>query len=293
MYQTAIISDVHDWHTEKIEFYLKKNECNVTRLKFSDIKLNVNENKIFFFNKNIQKLDAVWVRFLNGQSLEEITTKLTYLHLLNELNIYVHNSALTIEKTVDKVRTSGLLKINRILTPDTHIWIGEKKKKIIKKDSLLKPIFGSQGKGITLVKKNTNLRDMKSSGNVFYLQNFVGEIKDQKFSDLRVLVSNHKVIASMERTSESFLTNVYQGASYHRVQISSEIIKLSEKISRIFKLGYGGIDIKIIKKKNFVLEINSIPSWKNINKLYKKDLSEKLVKDFIKIIKNFKKCQTN
>ena len=64
----------------------------------------------------------------NGQSLEEITTKLTYLHLLNELNIYVHNSAITIEKTVDKVRTSGLLKINRILSPNTHIWIGEKKK---------------------------------------------------------------------------------------------------------------------------------------------------------------------
>ena len=293
MYQTAIISDVHDWHTEKIEFFLKKNKCNVTRLNFKDIELNFSENKNFFFNNNIHKLDAVWVRFLNGQSLEEITTKLTYLHLLNELNIYVHNSALTIEKTVDKVRTSGLLKINKILSPNTHVWIGEKKKKIIKKDSLLKPIFGSQGKGIILFKKNTNLSEKKSSGNVFYLQNFVGEIRDQTFSDLRVLVSNHKVIASMERTSESFLTNVYQGASYHRVKISSEIIKLSEKISRIFKLGYGGIDIKIIKKKNFVLEINSIPSWKNINKLYKKDLSEKLVKDFIKIIKNFKKCQTN
>ena len=49
MYQTAIISDVHDWHTEKIEFFLKKNECNVTRLKFSDIELNFNENKKFFF----------------------------------------------------------------------------------------------------------------------------------------------------------------------------------------------------------------------------------------------------
>ena len=119
MYQTAIISDVHDWHTEKIEFFLKKNKCDVIRLKFSDIKLNFNENKNFFFNKNIHKLDAVWVRFLNGQSLEEITTKLTYLHLLDELNIYVHNSALAIEKTVDKVRTSGLLKINGILVFET------------------------------------------------------------------------------------------------------------------------------------------------------------------------------
>ena len=73
----------------------------------------------------------------------------------------------------------------------------------------------------------------------------------------------------MEKRVKSFLTNVYQGASHRRIQISSEIIKLSEKISKIFKLGYGGIDIKIINKK-FVLEINSIPSWKNINKLIKR-----------------------
>ena len=85
--------------------------------------------------------------------MEEITTKLTYLHLLNDLKIYIHNSADTIEKTVDKVRTSGLLKLNGIPSPDTHIWIGKKQKKIIKKDSLLKPIFGSQGKGIILIKK--------------------------------------------------------------------------------------------------------------------------------------------
>jgi len=110
MYQTAIISDIHDWHTDKIEYFLKKNGCTVTRLKFGDIRLKFCGGKKIFFNKNLQKLDAVWVRFLNGQSLEEITTKLTYLHLLDNLNIYIHNSALTIEKTVDKVRTTGLLK---------------------------------------------------------------------------------------------------------------------------------------------------------------------------------------
>ena len=138
--------------------------------------------------------------------------------------------------------------------------------------------------------EDENLNELKNSGNVFYLQNFVGEIKNQKFSDLRVLVSNHKVIASMKRESKSFLTNVYLGASYHKTKISSEIVKLTEKISRIFELGYCGVDIKINNKKIFVLEINSIPSWKNINKLYKEDLTEKLVKDFIKIIDKFKKC---
>jgi RimK family alpha-L-glutamate ligase len=293
MFQTAIISDIHDWHTEKIEYFLKKNGCVVTRLKFNEIKLSFCADKKTFFNKNIHKLDAVWVRLLNGKSLEEITTKLTYLHLLHDLNIYIHNSAVAIEKTVDKVRTTGLLKINGIPSPDTDIWIGRKKKNNVTNDSLLKPIFGSQGKGIILVKKNTNLSGVKGIGDVYYLQNFIGELKDQKFSDLRILVSNHKVIASMKRESKSFLTNVYLGASYHKTKISSETVKLTEKISRIFELGYGGIDIKIKNKKIFILEINSIPSWKNINKLYKKDLTEKLVKDFIKIIKKFKKCQSN
>ena len=93
--------------------------------------------------------------------------------------------------------------------------------------------------------------------------------------------------------SENFLTNVYQGASYNRIKISCEIIKLAEKISRVFKLGYGGIDIKINNKNIFILEINGIPSWNNINKLYKRDLTEKIVQDFIKIIKKFKKCQSN
>ena len=50
----------------------------------------------------------------------------------------------------------------------------------------------------------------------------------------REKIINETDLKEGKKLSESFLTNVYQGASYHRVQISSEIIKLSEKISRIF-----------------------------------------------------------
>ncbi len=292
MYQIAIISDLHDWHTKQIEIYLKKIKCKVKILKFNDIKLNFCEKRKKFFNYNLSKIDAVWVRFLGGQSLEEITTKLTYLHLLNDLKIYIHNSADTIEKTVDKVRTTGLLKINGIQSPDTSIWIGKDKRRI-KENSLIKPIFGSQGKGIKLVKKNTNINKLEVSGNVFYLQRFLDRINQLMYSDFRVLVSNHRVIASMKRESKDFLTNVFQGASYSKIELNENVLKLAEKVSKIFKLGYGGIDIKINNNKVFVLEVNSIPSWKNIDKLYSIDLTEKLVNDFVKIIKKFKKCQNN
>ena len=89
----------------------------------------------------------------------------------------------------------------------------------------------------------------------------------------------------MERYSKNFITNVHQGANFKKKLIDSEIIKTSEKISQIFGLGYGGIDIKIANKKLYVLEINSVPSWKAIQKIEKKNISQLLVRDFLKKIK--------
>ena len=132
MLQTAIISDLHDWHTEKLSFFLKKFGCKVKKLKFSDVRINISSKKKFF-NSSLHNVDAVWVRYFDKGSLEEITTKLTILHLFKESNIYVHNSADVIEKTVDKVRTTGILGINGIYTPKTTVWFASKKNKSIPK----------------------------------------------------------------------------------------------------------------------------------------------------------------
>ena len=67
--------------------------------------------------------------------------------------------------------------------------------------------------------------------------------------------------------------------------MSKNIRDLCVKLSKIFKLGYGGIDLKITNNDVFVLEINSIPSWKAMQKISKINISEKLVKDFIKNVK--------
>ena len=39
-------------------------------------------------------------------------------------------SADIIEKTVDKVRTTGLLEINKIRSPETMVWLGKKKNQL-------------------------------------------------------------------------------------------------------------------------------------------------------------------
>ena len=44
-------------------------------------------------------------------------------------------------------------------------------------------------------------------------------------------------------------------------------------------------DLKFDKKKIAILEINGIPSWKGMQKIEKKNITEILVKDFLKKIK--------
>ena len=56
---------------------------------------------------------------------------------------------------------------------------------------------------------------------------------------------------------------------------------MTRRVSKLFELGYGGIDIKVFKKKFYVLEVNSIPSWKAIQNIEDRDISEILVNDFL------------
>ena len=128
MHTIGIISDIHDWHTDQIELNLRKNNCKVLRIHFDDLILSFKKKKLSFLNDNkINKLNGLWVRFIRSGSIEEITTKLTILHLLKESKVYVHNSADIIEKTVDKVRTTGILNINGFYSPKTFVWFASKK----------------------------------------------------------------------------------------------------------------------------------------------------------------------
>ena len=290
MQTIAIISDLHDWHSDQIELFLKQHKFKTLKVTFQELKFSFKKNRIFFENnKLLNNINGIWVRFLKNGTIEEITTKLTILHLLNESNIYVHNSGLTIEKTVDKIRTTGILEVNNIKSPETTIWFEKNKKNLNinfrkKTKYLVKPIFGSQGKNIFLVNNFNELRKIKPIGEVFYLQKFI-ESQEKEFTDIRVLVSNHRVISSMERYSNHFITNVFQGAKYRQIVLKKNIKDTCVKLSKIFELGYGGIDLKITKNDVFVLEINSVPSWKAMQKISKINISEKLVKDFIRNVK--------
>ena len=292
----CILADKHDWHTSVLRTSLKNKNLESVEARFSDFSFKIDGSKLLiYFQEKICNFDGIWVRYINGGNIEEITYKLSILHLLTISGIYVHNSADVIEKTIDKFRTSSLLAINNIPTPKTFI-------KTLKTDSknnflgflknspfLHKPVLGSQGKGIIIFKEESEFNVKKIPNHVLYVQKFIGNFQDDEFKDIRVLISNHRILACVERISDNFITNASRGGIIKEIHPDKKIRKIAKKISTLFKLGYGGLDLKFYDNTYYVLEINSIPSWKATQKVIEKNISDMLIEDFLEICINEKK----
>ena len=290
--KVIIFSDSHDWHSNELKKELKKLKCKVFCLSLDDCFINTNiKNNILIpgFSKNLP--DGCFIRTIGKGTFQQITRRLTILHVLKKLKVVLFNDVNCIEKATDKSMTTFLLSHNKINTPDT--WVPEKlqvAKKILKKlkkkklYGIWKPLFGSQGKGLRVIKRN---KLKKNSEQVYYLQTFEDiKIKSKKkWQDFRILVCNNEIIASMIRRNKKKITNIGQGGEPFEFNATEEIKKISIKASKVINADYAGIDFIKDKYGKFkVIEINSIPAWKALQKTTSKNIASILAKAFFKKI---------
>lgn len=217
--------------------------------------------------------DAVVVRTMSGGTFEVVTLRLGILHALRELGVIVWNDARAIERCVDKSMTSFLLARAGISTPDT--WVTESfehARAIVQREAgagglVLKPLFGSQGRGLRLIHKPDDMsRDGNGTG-VYYLQRFVGVERDG-YHDFRLLVVRGRVIAAMQRRSSHWITNVKRGGRPVAVVVNDEMNALAVRAAAAVGADFAGVDIVYTADQQpTVLEVNSMPAWSGLQKV--------------------------
>ena len=232
---------------------------------------------------------AAFVRGIAGGSLQQITARLNILHMLKALGVLVYNDGKSIERTVDKAMTSFLLLQNGVNTPKT--WVCESRNlahqimahEIITANSQLvaKPLFGSQGQGVRLVDANKPPLPMDTFvDGVFYLQSFV-----KATHDYRVFVVNNQAVAAMQRTGETWLHNVAQGASCENIldkSAETDVLTIALRAALVLDIAYCGVDV--IRDENgklFILEVNSIPAWRGLQGVTETNIAQVLIDDFL------------
>src|SRR5882724_10734421 len=186
----GLVTDRMDWHARELRKALGIAGADIVAFDLAACAIDTQSAAGF-----ADRLPtAVLVRTLSGGAFEAVTLRLGILHGLRECGVLVWNDARAIERCVDKSMTSFLLARAGIPTPTT--WAVESREAasaIVRREVpqgplVLKPLFGSQGRGLRLIRSEDELPTPASIAGVYYLQRFVG-VDREGFHDFRLLVS--------------------------------------------------------------------------------------------------------
>jgi ribosomal protein S6--L-glutamate ligase/tetrahydromethanopterin:alpha-L-glutamate ligase len=239
--------------------------------------------KISVREHGITDFDAIVIRKIPGGSPEQIFYRMDVLHMLEEQGVFVINPAESIEKAVNKFYTSALLEKASIRTVKT--FVTEKFEEAMKAfeelggEVVLKPLFGSLGKGITRINDPDIayrvFKTLEMTRSVYYLQEFIPHGNE----DIRAFVIGEKVIASMIRTAEDWKTNISSGGRARPHDLESDLAETCIEASRKIGLFYSGVDLlrSELDDRVYVTELNSTPGWQGLQTVSDRNITIELV----------------
>jgi RimK family alpha-L-glutamate ligase len=203
------------------------------------------------------------------------------LHRLESLGVRVVNSVSAIERTVDKYYTSFLLSDAGIPTPRTLVTEDFDTALAACRemgDVVLKPLFGSEGKGMVRITDEETayrvLRAWELNRYVYYLQEYLPHFQE----DIRAFVVGDCVVAAMRRRGAGWKTNFSRGAEVQPVQLNAMMEELAVQGARVIDLDYAGVDLMHAEDgRTYVVEINSIPGWRGLQKTTNQNIAERII----------------
>ena len=287
--RVAIMTDEVGWHTARLQQALRARGCAGRCVDLAACRFDTtwawHGLVIPGFGRELP--DAAIVRGIAGGTFEQVTARLGILHALRELGVPVYNDARAIERSVDKSMTSFLLARAGIATPDTWtVQDREAARAIVAREAargplVLKPLFGSQGRGLRLIRTADELPPPGEIAGVYYLQRFVGVERDG-FHDFRLLVSRGRVVAAMMRHSREWITNIKRGGRPVTVAANDDTKVLAVRAAAAVGADFAGVDILYDgDQRPSVLEVNSMPAWSGLQKVTSTNIAAALAADLI------------
>ena len=231
---------------------------------------------------DLTSFDAILVRSMPPGSLEQVVFRMNALAILSSSGVLVVNSPRAIEIAVDKYLATTRLRDAGLLVPSTltcqtvdQAMAGFES---LGKDVVVKPIFGSEGRGITRITDEAialrAFKALEQIGAVIYLQQFV----DHEGSDLRLLVIGKRVLGMRRRHPTDWRTNVSRGATGGPLEVTNELAELALRAATAVQASVAGVDLLRGKDDRlYALEVNAVPGWRALARVTGIDVARKVL----------------
>lgn len=231
----------------------------------------------------LSECDAIIVRTMPPGSLEQVVFRMDALGRLESLGKLILNAPKAVECAVDKYLTTARLAAAGLPVPETVVCeTAQSAMEVFERlggDVVVKPIFGSEGRGIVRVSDPDlalrTFRTIERTQSILYLQRFI----DHPGCDLRVMVLNGKILGSMRRSCpDDFRVNISRNGRAETTSLTDEEAEWSIRSAQAVGTVLAGIDILRHRDgRGYVIEVNGVPGWMAFRKATGCDVAQHVV----------------
>jgi len=245
------------------------------------VTLEKSEPKVYYMGEEVKDVDIVIPRI--AQNITKYGSAI--VRQFEMQNIFTTASSISIVRSRDKLRSMQLLSKAGIGIPktvfarDTSDFDGVLEQ-VGGAPVIIKVARGTHGNGVVLAETRKAAKAVMQAfyveGVSFLVQEF---IQESAGTDIRALVINGKVVASIIRQSldDDFRANTHQGGVGKIVKLSDEEKKTAQKAARATGLTVCGVDMMRSDRGPLVLEVNSSASIKTPELITGKDVATQII----------------
>ena len=284
--RVVLFTAARDWHARVLSAALRRRGFGVSALPLQACAFETDAGSGLRIGRLNDLPAGVLVRTVAAGSFEAVTRRLGLLHALKALGIPIWNEASAIERCVDKSMTTFLLGAAGLPVPQSWAVEGEEAaRRIVEEETsdgplVLKPLFGSQGRGLLLIRGVADLPPPETVADVYYLQRFVNGA-GPGHCDFRVFVVGGEPVAAMARQSADWITNVKQGGRPMPAPLDRELCDLAAAAARAVGASFCGVDVlRAADDSPYILEVNSMPAWSGLQSVATVDIGELIAERF-------------
>jgi ribosomal protein S6--L-glutamate ligase len=271
-------SNASGWHVDDLRRAARSRGHRLGAMSWRDLSGGVGIDRATPFDG----VDAVLLRNMPGGTLEQIVFRMDRLARVAASGKLVVNPPRTIEIAVDKYLALSRMAAAGLPVPPTIVC--QRLDEAIRAfddlggDVVIKPLFGSEGRGITRVRDctaaTTTFEALEADGRVIYLQRFI----DHGNRDLRVFIVGGRVVAAMRRVSDDWITNIARGGRGERYEPSDALCDLAVRAAAACECDVAGVDIVIDQQQQpHLLEVNAAPGWRALSEVSGIDIAVAII----------------
>jgi ribosomal protein S6--L-glutamate ligase len=236
---------------------------------------------VYYQGELVENVDAVIPRI--GASVTFYGTAV--LRQFEMQSVFTVNKSQAVNRSRNKLRSYQILSRRGVGIPKT-VFANRSRgvdpliKSVGGPPLIIKLLSGTQGTGVVLAETR---KAAKSVIEAFYglkeqilLQEFIDEAKS---ADVRAFVIDGEVVGAFKRqgSEDEFRSNLHRGGSIQKVKLDENEKEAARKASKALGLSVAGVDMLQSTRGPLILEVNSSPGLKGIEKGTGLDIADKII----------------